>query len=146
MSGHNGGFEYRDYVKRLENLKRARLKVKREINYAVIALAAKFVEILEYNSPYDTGLLSESWTWDIEYVGDKIHISIWNLARNKNGQLYMEWVNDGHRLVVDGVQVGYVEGQFFLELSEHEVLQQLPNWKINTERLVAKVIAQALKG
>lgn len=140
------GFDYSALEKKLNNLKSAQKGIKREIHYAVIALADKFVQILEYNSPYDTGQLEDSWTWDIEYAGDRIHIKIWNTAKNKNGDLYAEWVNDGHRLVIQGQEVGWVEGQFFIELSEWEVRKLLPKWKVQTERQVAKVLEKALRG
>ena len=140
------GYDYKSFEKRLAQLGQVQTGVQREIHYAVIALAAKFVEILEYNSPYDTGQLEDSWTWDIEYAGETIHIKIWNVARNKAGQYYTEWVNDGHRLVIQGEEVGYVDGQFFIELSEFEVRQLLPKWKVATERQLAKVIRNAMRG
>lgn len=140
------GYDYKSFEKRLAQLRQVQTGIQREVHYAVIALAAKFVEILEYNSPYDTGQLEDSWTWDIEYAGDSIHLKIWNVARNKQGQYYTEWVNDGHRLVIQGKTVGYVEGQFFIELSEFEVRQLLPKWKVATERQLAKVIRDAMKG
>lgn len=149
------GYDYKDFEKKLAQLKTIERGVEREIHYAVIALAAKFVEILEYNSPYDTGLLEDSWVWDIEYAGKSIHLKIWNVARNKDGQYYAEWVNDGHRLKrkvkdADGVpylkQIGYVDGQFFIELSEFEVRRLLPTWKVATERQLAKVIQSAMRG
>lgn len=140
------GYDYKSFEKRLAQLRQVQTGVQREIHYAVIALAAKFVEILEYNSPYDTGQLEDSWTWDIEYAGETIHLKIWNVARSKDGKYYTEWVNDGHSLKIQGKEVGYVDGQFFIEFSEFEVRQLLPKWKVVTERQLAKVIRDAMKG
>lgn len=150
------GFDYRAYVRQLNKLKQTQKAVQREINYAAIALAEKFAEVLAYNSPYDTGQLEDSWIWDIGYHGEMILIKVWNVAENDSGQYYAEWVNDGHRLlswVKDDSdspailkEVGFVEGQFFIEFSEYEIQQLIPDWQKTTERQIAKVLVHALKG
>lgn len=122
-----------------KNMEKTLPKVKNEIKEALLWLARKYIERLELNSPVDTGLLEDSWIFDWEVSGDNYKLMFWNTAKSKNGELYMEWVNDGHDIKVGGVTVGWVEGQFFLEATEHEIMENLPNWKANVEQRIAQL-------
>lgn len=50
--------------------------------------------------------------WDMKPV--KRTATGWSSGYSNNTE-YALWVNDGHRIVVDGVTIGWVPGQFFLE-------------------------------
>lgn len=70
----------------------------------------KTVRRLKENTPVDTGFMRRSW---------KANPAVQH--RNKTEKViantadYASFVNDGHRIVRNGVTVGFVEGHFMLE-------------------------------
>lgn len=83
----------------------------------LIRLFERYREQLKAGSPYRTGRLRRSWYAD--RVSDAYRI--YNTARAKPsrkqlmGAPYPYFVNYGHRIVRNGVQIGYYKGQMFME-------------------------------
>lgn len=130
-----------------EKLQKLPPQINKRFEYRVGLLAKRFVREMMKNSPYDTGHLESSWVYDIERTGDGFTITAWNIALSKNGQLYMEWVNDGHGVVVNGMRLPgvWVPGQFFIEATEYDIEHTiLPNWETTFSREIARMIRDAL--
>lgn len=61
--------------------------------------------------------------WFLESVsksGDAYTVTIYNNVE------YGIWVEEGHRIVRNGQEIGWVEGQFFMKLTVDEIKDQLP--------------------
>lgn len=54
-------------------------------------------------------------------VGDYFEVLIYN------NKVYAGWVEDGHRIVRNGSTIGWVEGQFMLQISMEELADKMPD-------------------
>ena len=71
-------------------------------------------------TPVDTGWLRENWVLGpIEKTGSYYEVII------ENPTEYAEFIEYGHRLVVGGVTVGWVDGRFMLTIAEDEVMKRM---------------------
>ena len=67
-------------------------------------------------------------TGDIKYNGKEISLIL------SNSMKYATDIEYGHRIVINGVKVGWYEGKFMLKTSIDEVRRQMPlRYKINFE-------------
>lgn len=72
-------------------------------------------------TPVDTGELRRSWELgEVQGEGQNISVEI------LNGMEYATYVEYGHRIVVNGSEVGWYEGRFMLKISIDEVRKQMP--------------------
>ena len=72
-------------------------------------------------TPVDTGALKRSWELgDVQGEGENISVEI------LNGMEYATYVEYGHRVVRNGVEVGWCEGRFMLKISIDEIRKQMP--------------------
>ena len=72
-------------------------------------------------TPVDTGALKRSWELgDVQGEGQNISVEI------LNGMEYATYVEYGHRVVRNGVEVGWCEGRFMLKISIDEIRKQMP--------------------
>ncbi len=72
-------------------------------------------------TPVDTGELRRSWELgEVQGEGQNISVEI------LNGMEYATYVEYGHRIVVNGSEVGWCEGRFMLKISIDEVRKQMP--------------------
>lgn len=72
-------------------------------------------------TPVDTGQLRRSWELgEVQGEGQNISVEI------LNGMEYATYVEYGHRIVVNGSEVGWYEGRFMLKISIDEVRKQMP--------------------
>lgn len=140
------GFNYKKLERMSKSLEAVLPEVKKRFPYRVGLLAKKYQTQLMYNSPYDTGHLEGSWVYEIEQAGEYTYlIRAWNIALSKNGVLYAEFVNDGHRIVSHGYTMGWLPGQHFIEFTDWEMIEKyIPNWKTNFEREIARMIRNAI--
>ncbi|MEK3886530.1 HK97 gp10 family phage protein [Bacillus sp. FSL K6-3431] len=85
-------------------------------------------------TPVDNGDLRNNWKYDVIKKGDTYIIVIYNQLE------YASFVEKGHRIVVAGKTVGWVEGRFMLELTENEMEKIAPNmWKIEVEKEMRRI-------
>lgn len=72
-------------------------------------------------TPVVTGELRRSWELgEVQGEGQNISVEI------LNGMEYATYVEYGHRIVVNGSEVGWYEGRFMLKISIDEVRKQMP--------------------
>lgn len=78
-------------------------------------------------SPADTGVLRQSWFHtDVDYTSDSYKSYLINDAVGDDGAPYPLFVNNGHRIVSkDGKELGFYEGQHFLEDATEETLKKI---------------------
>lgn len=72
-------------------------------------------------TPVDTGDLRNNWKYEVIKKGDSYIIIIYNQLE------YASFVENGHRIVVAGQTVGWVEGRFMLKLTADEMERIAPN-------------------
>lgn len=85
-------------------------------------------------TPVDTGDLRQNWKHDVIKRGDTYIIVIFNQLE------YSSFVESGHRLVVAGRTVGWVEGKFMLKLTKDEMDRIAPNmWKKEVEKEMRRI-------
>lgn len=87
-------------------------------------------------TPVKTGHLRNSWALsNVEVVGDDFVIYLTNNASTSkvdsdgsiiSTHVYASDVEFGHRLVRDGITIGYVEGYFMSTISIKEVSKKIP--------------------
>lgn len=87
----------------------------------LLQMAERIISRVKPRTPVDTGELKRHWELgDIHGEGENISVEILNA---------MEYATDieyGHRIVVDGSEVGWYEGRFMLKISIDEIRKQMP--------------------
>ena len=84
-------------------------------------MAERVISRTKPRTPVDTGALRASWELgDIHGDGENISIEI------LNGQEYATEIEYGHRIVINGVEIGWYEGRFMLKTSMDEIHKQIP--------------------
>ena len=87
----------------------------------LIEMAERVIARVKPRTPVDTGALKRSWELgDIQESGQNISVEI------LNGMDYATNVEYGHRIVVNGSEVGWYEGRFMLKTSIDEIRKQIP--------------------
>lgn len=80
-------------------------------------------------TPVDTGDLRNNWKHLVVKRGDTFIITVYNQLQ------YASFVENGHRIVIGGVTVGWVEGKFMLKLTKDEMERIAPvMWKKEIEK------------
>lgn len=112
----------------------------------LIEMAERVIAKTKSRTPVDTGALRNAWgietektevvesknnqgrkmlktirTGDIEYNGKKISLIL------SNPMEYATDIEYGHRIVINGVKVGWYEGRFMLKISIDEIRKQMPH-------------------
>ncbi|WP_342538331.1 HK97 gp10 family phage protein [Sporosarcina sp. FSL K6-1540] len=88
-------------------------------------------------TPVDTGDLRNNWKYHIVKKGDTYTILIYNQLN------YASFVESGHRIVVGGVTLGWVEGKFMLKLTKDEMERIAPRmWKKEVEKEMKRIFGQ----
>ena len=119
------------YIKELRNLGA-------EMDESAGRVANQLVNAVEANavklSPVDTGYLRKMWSHEeARKAGRK-----WR-GKVQNNASYAAYVNDGHRIVRNGITVGFVPGQFFLERAVKSARRGLPGlWRDEVARVKKK--------
>ena len=98
-------------------------------------IALRVLRIAARNTPVDTGLLRQSWELGpIVKKWDCYEVKIMNSID------YAQFVEYGHRLVVGGVTVDWVDGFFMLTIAENEVRKRIDRIiKLETEKYLRDV-------
>ncbi|WP_042472810.1 HK97 gp10 family phage protein [Bacillus ndiopicus] len=130
-------FEFDEVKKLADNIKElviASGKIHKKVAERVALLAIRKVKML---TPVDTGDLRNNWKYHIIKHGDTYKIVIYNQLE------YALFVEKGHRIVIAGQTVGFVDGQFMLELTEKEMERIAPRmWEREIEKEWGRILGE----
>ncbi|MGM7683542.1 HK97 gp10 family phage protein [Cytobacillus sp. Hm23] len=128
------GYEYSDIKLIKQNLIELK-KVSHEIHLKVAKRIAQLaVRKVKKMTPVDNGDLRNNWKYHVFKKGDSYFIHLYNQLQ------YASFVENGHRIVVAGKTVGWVEGKFMLKLTTDEMERIAPNmWKKEVEKEMKRI-------
>lgn len=87
----------------------------------LIEMAERVIAKTKPRTPVDTGALRNAWQLgDVKGNGADIYIEILNPME------YATEIEYGHRIVSNGIEIGWFEGRFMLKTSIDEVKRQMP--------------------
>ena len=87
----------------------------------LLEMAERIIARVKPRTPVDTGALKNSWELgDIQGEGESISVEI------LNGMEYATDIEYGHRIVINGSEIGWYEGRFMLKISIDEIRRQIP--------------------
>lgn len=115
------GYEYSQMLQMKKNIiefQKLSHQVYLKIANRIALLAIRKVKKM---TPVDTGDLRNNWKHDVIKKGDTYIIVIYNQLE------YASFVEKGHRIVIAGKTVGWVEGRFMLELTMKQMELLAPN-------------------
>ncbi|KEF40413.1 Bacteriophage HK97-gp10, putative tail-component [Schinkia azotoformans MEV2011] len=128
------GFEYSEmkaFRRQIADLRKASYDIHMKVAKRIALLAIRKVKKM---TPVDTGDLRNSWEFTVIKKGDDYIVTIFNLKE------YASFVENGHRIVVAGKTVGWVEGRFMLKLTVDEMERIAPNmWKKEVEKEMRRI-------
>lgn len=85
-------------------------------------MANRVIAKTKPRTPVDTGALRGAWQLgNISGVGENLEIEIMNPME------YATYIEYGHRIVRNGIEIGWYEGRFMLKISIDEVRAQMPS-------------------
>lgn len=123
--------EVRLLKQQLVELNKIAHQVQMKVAQRIAQLAVRKVKKL---TPVDTGNLRNNWKYYVVSKGDTIYIHIYNQAE------YASFVENGHRIVVAGQTVGWVEGRFMLKLTMNDMQKIAPNmWQREIEKEMRRI-------
>lgn len=126
--------EVKQLAKKMKELTIASGKIHKKVAERVAQLAIRKVKML---TPVDTGDLRNNWKYHILKQGDTYKIVIYNNVE------YALFVEKGHRIVIAGRTVGFVDGQFMLELTEQEMERLAPRmWEREVEKEWRRILGE----
>lgn len=84
-------------------------------------MASRVISRAKPRTPVDTGNLRRSFILgDVNGYGKNISVDI------LNGADYASYIEYGHRIVMNGVEVGWYDGRFMLKTSVDEIRREMP--------------------
>ncbi|WNN74329.1 HK97 gp10 family phage protein [Lysinibacillus capsici] len=126
--------EVKQLAKKMKELTIASGKIHKKVAERVAQLAIRKVKML---TPVDTGDLRNNWKYHVLKQGDTYKIVIYNNVE------YALFVEKGHRIVIAGRTVGFVDGQFMLELTEQEMERLAPRmWEREVEKEWRRILGE----
>jgi hypothetical protein len=131
------GFEYGDmrlFKQNLIELNKKSHEIHMKVASRIAQLAIRKVKKM---TPVDSGDLRNNWKFYVLKKGDSYYIHIYNQLE------YASFIENGHRIVVAGQTVGWVEGRFMLKLTIDEMGRIAPNmWKNEVEKEMRRIFGQ----
>jgi hypothetical protein len=131
------GFEYSEMKvmrRQLAELRRTSYDIHMKVAKRIAQLAIRKVKKM---TPVDTGNLRNNWKFTVTKKGDNFYVTIYNPLE------YASFVENGHRIVVAGQTLGWVEGRFMLKLTMDEMERIAPNmWKREVEKEMRRIFGQ----
>lgn len=100
-------------------------------------IAAEVIRVAKNLSPSDTGLLRRSYFSSFRKDMDGSYV-----AEVYNNTTYARFVEKGHRIVSNGVTIGWVDGVFMLKISEQRVKRDLDKY---VKRSVNRYLKELVK-
>lgn len=126
--------EVKQLAEKLKELTIASGRIHKKVAERIAQLAIRKVKML---TPVDTGDLRNNWKYHIVKEGDTYKIVLYNQLE------YALFVEKGHRIVIAGLTVGYVDGQFMLELTEQEMERIAPRmWEREIEKEWRRILGE----
>lgn len=87
----------------------------------LIDMAERVIARTKPRTPVDTGALRNAWKLgEIKSTGKDISVEILNPME------YATEIEYGHRIVLNGTEIGWYEGRFMLNISIDEIRRQIP--------------------
>ncbi|MBG9657823.1 HK97 gp10 family phage protein [Cytobacillus firmus] len=115
------GFQFDDMLRLKQSLVELN-KTSHQIHMKVAKRIAQLaIRKVKKMTPVDTGDLRNNWKSEVIKKGDNYIIVIYNQVE------YASFVENGHRIVIAGQTVGWVEGRFMLKLTADEMERIAPN-------------------
>lgn len=128
------GFEFSDILRLREQVKEFRIASGRAHDRAARRIAQLAIRKVKKMTPVDTGDLRNNWKFHVVKKGLEYTIVIYNQVE------YASFVEKGHRIVIAGKTVGWVEGRFMLKLTEEEILRIAPRmWEREVEKEMRRI-------
>ncbi|WP_342556650.1 HK97 gp10 family phage protein [Lysinibacillus sp. FSL P4-0201] len=126
--------EVKQLAEKMKELTIASGKIHKKVAERIAQLTIRKVKML---TPVGTGDLRNNWKYHIIKQGDTYKIIIYNNLE------YALFVEKGHRIVIAGRTVGFVDGQFMLELTEQEMERLAPRiWEREIEKEWRRILGE----
>ena len=110
------GFDVSELIATRDRLEKLIKDEDKILKAAINEIALRLYRLVVRDTPVDSGWLRMNWEIGaIQKRGNEYYVEIINPVE------YAEWVEDGHRIVVDGVTIGWVEGFFMLKINEKKI-------------------------
>lgn len=128
------GYEFSEVL----NIKASLVELNKAAHIVHMKVAKRIAQLairkVKKMTPVDDGDLRDNWKYDVIKKGNSFIIVIYNQIE------YASFVEKGHRIVVAGKTVGWVEGRFMLKLTEDEMERIAPNmWKKEIEKEMKRI-------
>lgn len=128
------GFEFSEMIRLKEQILEFRIAAGKAHDRVARKIAQLAIRKVKKMTPVDTGDLRNNWKFHVVKKGDTYIIVIYNQLE------YASFVEKGHRIVIAGKTVGWVEGRFMLKLTEDEMLRIAPRmWQREVEKEMRRI-------
>ena len=109
----------KDFKKSLEAFDKDRDEI---LKAAINDISNRTLRLAMKRTPVDTGFLREGWyLGPIKRNGNSYEVEV------ENNTEYAEYVEYGHRQVINGVTLGWTKGQFMLTISINLIEEEIEN-------------------
>lgn len=118
-----GGFDYGSFKAMYERLDKAvrEQRVEQMVQQVLQELGDILLRDVKRKTPVDTGHLRRNWYLSkVEKHGEWYDVTVYNNVE------YAPYVENGHRIVVKGVTVGFVDGVYMLRIAADELERRMP--------------------
>lgn len=124
-------------LKKLESRLKSSDKSRDELISKILEdIAFEVIREAKLKTPVDSGLLRRSFFSNFRRDQDGIYI-----CEVYNNTTYARFVEKGHRIVSNGVTIGFVDGVFMLKVAEEKVRARLDKYtKRTVERYLKELI------
>lgn len=124
-------------LKKLENRLKSSDKSRDELISKILEdIAFEVIREAKLKTPVDSGLLRRSFFSNFRRDQDGTYI-----CEVYNNTTYARFVEKGHRIVSNGVTIGFVDGVFMLKVAEEKVRARLDKYtKRTVERYLKELI------
>lgn len=124
-------------LKKLESRLKSSDKSRDELISKILAdIAFEAIREAKLKTPVDSGLLRRSFFSNFRRDQDGTYI-----CEVYNNTTYARFVEKGHRIVSNGVTIGFVDGVFMLKVAEEKVRARLDRYtKRTVERYLKELI------
>lgn len=124
-------------LKKLESRLKSSDKSRDELISKILAdIAFEVIREAKLKTPVDSGLLRRSFFSNFRRDQDGTYI-----CEVYNNTTYARFVEKGHRIVSNGVTIGFVDGVFMLKVAEEKVRARLDKYtKRTVERYLKELI------
>lgn len=131
------GYEFSEFIRLRDQVKEFRIAAGRAQDKVARRVAQLAIRKVKKMTPVDTGDLRNNWKFHVVKKGKEYIIVIYNQLE------YASFVEKGHRIVVAGKTVGWVEGRFMLKLTEEEMIRIAPNmWQREVEKEMNRIFGK----